>query len=140
VWRYRSRISGPLLDRLDLHVEVPRPPREALRPGAGEPGEPSEAVRQRVVAARDRQIRRTPYPNARLTNADIEQLCRPAPDAARLLDAASEKLGLSARAYHRILKVARTIADLAGDQVIAVSHVSEAIGLRCLDRRPTMTG
>ncbi|MGD8828772.1 MAG: YifB family Mg chelatase-like AAA ATPase [Gammaproteobacteria bacterium] len=137
VWRYRSRISGPLLDRLDLHVEVPRPPREALRPGAGEPGESSNSVRERVVAARERQLQRTSYPNARLTNADIEKLCRPEANAARLLDTASEKLGLSARAYHRVLKVARTIADLSGEPDIAAPHVSEAIGLRCLDRKST---
>ncbi|ROR34414.1 magnesium chelatase family protein [Inmirania thermothiophila] len=133
VRRYRARISGPLLDRIDLHVEVPRLPREELL--AGRPGEDSAAVRARVAAARGRQLARQGRANAALDAAGVERHCRAAPQAAALLAAAIERLRLSARAYHRILRVARTIADLAGAETIAPEHVAEAVGYRRLDRR-----
>jgi len=136
--RYRARVSGPLLDRIDLHVEVPRVPVAALADDAP-PGEPSAAVRARVEAARARQRRRLapraiPL-NAHIPGRDVRRLCGIGPAGRRLLEAASERLGLSARAYTRILRVARTIADLAGEDEITTSHLAEAIQYRSLDRR-----
>jgi magnesium chelatase family protein len=135
--RYRARISGPLLDRIDLHVEVPAVGLAELRSA---PGEPSAAVAARVAAARERQVERLGPSAAAPVNAALgpEEVGRHAtPDAAgrRLLDAAFERLGLSARAIHRILKVARTIADLAGSAEVRAPHVAEAIQYRSLDRR-----
>jgi magnesium chelatase family protein len=136
IQRYRARISGPLLDRIDLHVEAPSLTIEELR--QVRPGEPSAAVRARVEAARLRQRTRFAATrttvNARMTHAQIRAHC--APDAAlgRLLQQAMEELHLSARAYDRILKVARTIADLAGADAIAAPHLLEAIQYRSLDR------
>jgi len=137
VERYRSRISGPLLDRIDLHVEAPPlAVRELGEAGA----EPSEAVRARVAAARERQLSRFdpahPAPsNASLGSRGVARHCRLEEDARRLVDAAFERLGFSARAFHRVLKVARTIADLAGSERIENAHVAEAIQYRSLDRR-----
>src|SRR5690625_1048623 len=108
--RYRGRISGPILDRIDLHVEVPRPKAETLAPERGPDGEPSAAVAKRVVGARKRQVQRGGKPNAGLAVADVNRLCRPDPAGKTLLEQASARLGLSARGYHRILKLARTIA------------------------------
>ena len=131
VRRYRDRISGPLLDRIDLHVEVPRQSLKDLPPG-----EPSSSVRERVMAARQRQAERGQV-NARLGVAMIRQFCSLADREARLLETACERLNLSARAHHRILRVARTIADLDQAERIDISHLSEAIGYRQLDREPT---
>ena len=137
VERYRSRISGPLLDRIDLHVEVPALELSELRAG---PGEPTAAVAARVVAARERQCRRfaagfsTPV-NAALSNDALAEHAEPDGAGRRLLDTAFERLGLSARAVHRILKVARTIADLDGSDGVRAPHVAEAIQYRSLDRR-----
>src|SRR5881296_2622761 len=136
--RYRARVSGPLLDRIDLHVEVPRVPVAALADDAPSE-EPSAAVRARVEAARARQRRRLgprsiPL-NAHIPGREVRRLCRIGPAGRRLLEAASERLGLSARAYTRILRVARTIADLAGEDEITTSHLAEAIQYRSLDRR-----
>jgi magnesium chelatase family protein len=130
--RYRARVSGPLLDRIDIHVEVPRPPKEALRPGPRE--EDSATVAQRVAAARERQLTRQGNPNAELSSADIETICRLSAGDHALLNQALDRLGLSARAYHRILRVARTIADLAEAETIGTVHLTEAIGYRSLDR------
>jgi len=134
--RYRGRVSGPLLDRIDLHVEVPRLPVAAL---AGEPreAESSASVRSRVVAARERQRARhgAAELNAQLPGRLVRRVCRIEAAGQRLLEAASERLGLSARAYTRILRVARTIADLAGEAAISTSHLAEAIQYRSLDRR-----
>ncbi|HEV2211902.1 MAG TPA: YifB family Mg chelatase-like AAA ATPase [Gammaproteobacteria bacterium] len=134
VQRYRSRISGPLLDRIDLHVEAPRVAREALRPDTPPDGETSDTVAQRVAAARTRQLARGRKPNARLTTREINRHCKPDDLGQRLLERAMEQLGLSARAYHRILKVARTIADLGESETVMSAHVAEAVGYRVLDR------
>ncbi len=134
VQRYRARISGPLLDRIDLHVEAPRVAREALRPDTPPDGEISEQVTARVTDARERQLARSKKPNARLATREINRHCKPDQPGQQLLERAMEQLGLSARAYHRVLKVARTIADLAGSEVVMSAHVAEAVGYRVLDR------
>ncbi len=137
VLRYRSRVSGPLLDRIDLHVPVTRVPFQALSgPGAREE---STEIRARVVGARTLQetrFRDAPgvHCNGQMGPREILIHCRPSREVARLLQAALERMGLSARAYHRILKVARTIADLSGSGDIGPSHAAEAIQYRNLDR------
>jgi magnesium chelatase family protein len=130
--RYRRKLSGPLLDRIDMHVEVPRVPYEVLQ---GPPGEASDIVRARVSHARERQQQRGNVLNSRLSNRQLESFCHLGEADRRLLQHAMERLQLSARAYHRILKVARTIADLAGRENIESIHLGEAIGYRQLDRR-----
>ena len=135
VQRYRARISGPLLDRIDLHVEAPRVAREALRPDTPPDGETSAVVALRVDTARERQLARSNKPNARLTTREINKHCKPDAAGQQLLERAMEQLGLSARAYHRILKVARTIADLANSEQVMSVHVAEAVGYRVLDRQ-----
>ncbi len=131
--RYRSKISGPLLDRFDLHVEVPVQSGTVLL-GAGEAGEPSAGVRERVLQARARQAERGVL-NAGLSGRALDNACRLDADSERLLSNAMEKLGLSARALHRILRVARTLADLEGQAVLGRSHLVEALGYRQLDRQ-----
>jgi magnesium chelatase family protein len=134
VRNYRARVSGPLLDRIDLHVEVPALPQaELLAPDRGD-GEPSANVRARVERARERQIARSGVPNARLDAKTIERVCRLTDNDRQLLEQAMRRLALSARAVHRILKVARTIADLDDRREIDTAHLSEAIQYRCLDR------
>ena len=130
VRRYRDRISGPLLDRIDLHVEVPR---QSLNGQA--PGEDSSCVRQRVITARSLQAGRGAV-NARLDVAGIRTHCALSQKLARFLEQACERLQLSARAHHRILRVARTIADLDSSTDIGMSHLTEAIAYRQLDRGP----
>ena len=132
VARYRSRISGPLLDRIDLQVEVPALRQDELV--CAPPAETSETVRRRVARARARQIARQGKPNTRLATREIERYCRTDPEGAELLKRAIDRLGLSARAYHRVLKLARTIADIAGSTKVARDHVAEAIQYRRLDR------
>ena len=131
--RYRHRLSGPLLDRIDLHVEVPRLPPTALRPEAPG-GEASERVRARVVAARALQLARAGAANAHLDQGQTQAHCRLAPRDTALLERAVDSLQLSARSLHRILRVARTIADLADSAGIETPHLTEAIGYRRLDR------
>ena len=126
--RYRSKLSGPLLDRIDLQIEVPAVS-EAELSARGE-GEASAVVRARVAAARARQIERQGKSNAVLTPDEIDQHCLPDCAGAALLKQAMTRLDLSARAYHRILKVARTVADLAGEYIIRGPHVAEAIQYR----------
>ncbi len=128
--RYRGRISGPLLDRIDLHIEVPALPEADLMQAAA--GEPSAVVRQRVVAARARQIERQGKPNAQLGVREIDRYCAPDHAGEALLKQAIARLNLSARAYHRVLKVARTIAELAGAERIEAGHIAEAIQYRRL--------
>ena len=133
VRRYRSRLSGPLLDRIDLHVHVPRLPPHELRPDAPD-GEGTAAIQARVVAARARQQARCSKPNARMGQSETMAHCRLQARDQALLERAVERLQLSARSLHRILRVARTIADLAGSEAIATAHVTEALGYRGLDR------
>jgi magnesium chelatase family protein len=132
--RYRAKLSGPLLDRIDLHIEVPRVHPDILKSKTDD-AESSATVAERVFRARDRQIARQSVANSRLNNREVERHCRPTPAAIALLDRASNALGLSARAYHRVIKVARTIADLAGVDEIDATHMGEALALRRLDRR-----
>ncbi|HLQ24384.1 MAG TPA: ATP-binding protein, partial [Acidiferrobacterales bacterium] len=132
---YRARISGPLLDRIDMHVEVPPVPRTLLMKQDRQAAETSAQVRQRVETARRRQLDRHGCANAQLSNKQIEQACALDAENQQLLEQAITRLNLSARAYHRILKVARTIADLAGAETIGNAHLSEAIQYRCLDRQ-----
>jgi magnesium chelatase family protein len=132
--QYRARISGPLLDRIDIHIEVPAVPREVLLDRATRTSESSEEVRTRVELTRARQRHRNGCHNAALTNQQIESACRLDESGRQLLEQAMDRLGFSARAYHRILKVARTIADLAAEEFIRPAHVAEAVQYRCLDR------
>jgi magnesium chelatase family protein len=134
VARYRARISGPLLDRIDLHVEVPRVPATSLAGPAVDPGVASSTLREKVARARDRQTKRSGCCNHLLPVRDIERYCKLDEPSMRLIELATQRLGLSARAFHRVLKVARTIADLAESDKIERDHVSEAIGYRRLDR------
>jgi magnesium chelatase family protein len=129
VGRYQKRLSGPLIDRIDLHVEVPRVEYEKL---VGEtPGESSGAVRARVEAARTRQLARFSgtrlAANADMGVAEVRAYCALDPTGQALMKAAVSQLNLSARAYHRVLKVARTIADLAGVEAIGPAQLAEAI-------------
>lgn len=128
VSRYRGRLSGPLLDRIDLHVEVPALPEQDL---IGAPaGEPSARVRERVLNARARQLARQGKANAELGSAEIDLHCTPDTEGAALLRQAIHRLNLSARAYHRVLKLARTLADLAGSNDIQATQIAEAVRYR----------
>ena len=136
VARYRARISGPLLDRIDLQIEVPSLAADALPGPRRLPSPERRATRcaERVAAAKQRQHRRQVKANAWLDVKEVERWCVPNADGDALLKSAFARLALSARAYHRILKVARTIADLAGSDALAGAHVAEAIGYRRFDR------
>ncbi len=137
IQKYVSRISGPLLDRIDIHIEMPAVKFKDLAGLGG--GDSSETIRKRVNAARQRQLERFAdldgiYCNAQMETRLLRQICRLDEDSLDLLRAAISRLGLSARAYDRILKVSRTIADLEGAEKIQSHHISEAIGYRNLDR------
>jgi magnesium chelatase family protein len=138
IQRYVSKISGPLLDRIDIHIEVPAVQYKELRGGAATEG--SAQIRARVMAARERQRERFKahnekiYANAQMTTRQIRAYCELSPDAERLLERAMQQQGLTARAHDRILKVARTIADLEGVEGLTVAHLAEAIQYRTLDR------
>ena len=132
--RYRAKLSGPLLDRIDLHVSVPRLSHGELRPDAPQ-GEASAVVRERVIRAHEVQLQRSGKSNARLGQRETERICKLTSSDQTLLERAIDSLQLSARGTHRILRMARTIADLAGCEAIATMHLSEAIGYRQMDRR-----
>lgn len=138
VERYMARISGPLLDRIDLHIEVPSLGAQELT--RLESGEPSAGIRTRVLAARARQLARFAdvpvFANAQMSARDVRHFCVVDEKGLSLLRTAIQRLGLSARAYHRVLRLARTIADLQGKEKIAPAHIAEAIQYRTLDRRP----
>jgi magnesium chelatase family protein len=128
VARYRAKISGPLLDRIDLHIEVPALKQDELTAAAS--GESSSAVRARVEAARSLQMQRQGKPNSALGTKEVEQYCQLDEAGLTLLKTAISRLNLSARAYHRILKVARTIADVAGEVNIKPAHIAEGVQYR----------
>ncbi len=137
VHRYRHKVSGPLMDRIDIHIEVPAVPYKEFSNQYS--GEPSEDIRKRVVAARNIQLERFRnerkiYANGQMKTRHLKKFCILRPDAQALLDAAMQKLGLSARAYTRILKVSRSIADLDASEDIQSHHIAEAIQYRTLDR------
>jgi magnesium chelatase family protein len=133
VARYRARISGPLLDRIDMHVEVPPLPRGTLQ--QQQTMEDSATVRERVSRCRQRQLTLRGKANSQLDNRELKHFCTLQDREGHLLEQATEKLGLSARAHQRILRLARTIADLGDEDEIGVKHLSEAIGYRKLDRQ-----
>lgn len=137
IQRYRSRVSGPLLDRIDIQVEVPALRYQEL--ASKDAGESSDVIRKRVNAARAIQLQRFQktkiHANAQMSTREIKRYCAVKDDAEKLLETAINKLGLSARAYSRVLKVGRTIADLVGAENIEASHIAEAIQYRSLDRR-----
>jgi magnesium chelatase family protein len=128
VARYRGKLSGPLLDRIDLMLDVPAVAEADL--AARGDGESSATVRDRVTAARAVQLERQGKPNARLSPDEVDRHARPDEAGAQLLKQAMARLSLTARAYHRILKVARSVADLAGSEQISSAHVAEAIHYR----------
>jgi magnesium chelatase family protein len=137
IHRHRSRISGPLLDRMDIHIEVPPVTIRELSLDREE--EPSEKIRERVVNARKIQSERFKgkkvYANSQMPTRTIKKYCQLNDSAHNLLEKAIEKYGLSPRAYHRILKVSRTIADLEAAEHIEEAHVAEALQYRVLDKR-----
>jgi len=136
IQRYRSKISGPLMDRIDIHIEVPAVKYRDL--ASRDAGEPSREIKKRVDAARRIQLDRFKgmkiYSNAQMTNRHIKKFCQIDEASQKLIELAIDRFGLSARAYTRILKVSRTIADLEGSENIQTSHLSEAIQYRSLDR------
>jgi magnesium chelatase family protein len=137
VQRYRDRISGPLLDRIDIHVEVPAVQYQEM--ASNQPAEASSAIRDRVETARETQRRRfaatgKTRTNARMSARQSKQFCQLGAEAEGMMKMAMTELNFSARAYDRILKVARTIADLDGQPDIQAQHVAEAIQYRTLDR------
>ncbi|HEX8845828.1 MAG TPA: YifB family Mg chelatase-like AAA ATPase [Pyrinomonadaceae bacterium] len=139
IQRYVGRISGPLLDRIDIHIDVPAVRfKELTGSGAGPEPESSAQIRERVISARERQRERLRaegiFSNAQMSPRLIRRYCRIDMESERMLESAMARLGLSARAYDRILKVSRTIADLEGEDEIRTSHVAEAVGYRSLDR------
>ncbi|WP_153448060.1 YifB family Mg chelatase-like AAA ATPase [Vibrio algicola] len=133
ILRYLSRLSGPLLDRFDMSIEIPSLPKGTLSQG-GDRGEPTEVIKQRVWQARQVMLKRSGKVNALLGSREIEHYCGLEKPDAEFLEHALHQLGLSVRAYHRILKVARTIADLSGCEAIDKSHLAEALGYRNMDR------
>ncbi len=126
--RYQRRVSGPLLDRIDLYVDVPRLTRDELRSGG--PSEPSEAIRERVTRAREAQTGRQGVPNSALGGRTLREVCALRGDAEALFSRAIERMALSGRGHDRVLRVARTVADLSGEKEIAVEHLAEALNYR----------
>ncbi|WP_322043969.1 YifB family Mg chelatase-like AAA ATPase [Paraburkholderia sp. J67] len=128
--RYRRKLSGPLLDRIDIQIELPALPPAELASRAAAPGEPSAAIAARVATARERQLERQGKTNRELSGRETDEVCRPDAAGEALLREAGERFGWSARAYYRALKVARTIADLAGTAMPEAAHVAEAVQYR----------
>jgi magnesium chelatase family protein len=126
--RYQGRISGPLLDRIDLFVDVPRLTREELR--GRETAEPSKSIRERVTRAREIQRRRQGTPNCALSGRRLREVCALGADPEILFSRAIDRMGLSGRGHDRVLRVARTVADLSGEEEIAVEHLAEALNYR----------
>jgi magnesium chelatase family protein len=137
IQKYRNKLSGPLLDRIDLQMEVPRLTLEELQ--AEDNGEDAQTVRERVTVARRRQMERLSdygmYYNAQIKGPMVQELCPIDDEGTRLLHRAFARLGLSMRAHHRLIKIARTIADLDGSELITGSHIAEALQYRILDRQ-----
>jgi len=131
--RYRGKISGPLLDRIDIQIEVPAVPQDILLKQGD--GETNREIQTRTQAARQRALLRQGKPNALLSVSEIDALCVVDEQGAALLQQAIMRLNLSARAYHRILKVARTIADLAASENIQTTHIGEAVQYRRMDKQ-----
>jgi magnesium chelatase family protein len=134
IQRYRGRISGPLLDRIDMHIEMPNMTAEILHRYGAQNEESSRTVQQRVTAAYSLQMQRQDKPNSKLNNKEIENFCRLDAELLALLEAAIRQLGLSTRAMHRIMRVARTIADLDQCEPVRTHHLVEAISYRRLER------
>jgi magnesium chelatase family protein len=132
--RYRNKLSVPLLDRIDIQIELGRLDHQHLIKAKGNCGETSNQVRERVCNARQLQLTRQGYINSRLTIRDLERFCSLLPDSEQMLVVAIDKLRLTARSYHKLLKLARTIADLAAADVIRVEHIAEAISYRQQDK------
>lgn len=132
IQRYRARISGPLLDRIDMHIEVSHLAKGALSKYDKNTNENSAAVRERITAAYHKQLSREGKTNAMLYNNELETFCNISVKEKEFLENAIDRLGLSIRVYHRVLKVARTIADLAGEDTINLQHLSEALSYRKL--------
>ena len=142
IQHYRGRVSGPLLDRIDLHIEVPRVSLDEL--SGDRDGEPSANVRRRVVAARELQQRRFEkelgiHTNAQMSLRHLITQAQPDGRGRALLKMAGDRMGFSGRAFHRVMRVARTIADLEGVAGVGEKHIAEAIGYRVLDRGGTVT-
>ena len=131
--KYRSRISAPLLDRIDIHIEVPRMSRSDLKNQLTDT-ESSSVIQQRTMSAYEIQLNRCGKANADLSNREITEYCQLSANDEKLLDTALDKLQLSSRAHHRILKLSRTIADLDQQKTISTKHLTEAIAYRALDR------
>ena len=134
VLRYLNRLSGPFLDRIDLQVDVPKLPADDFSKQVKDRGESSEIVRKRVLTARQLQLKRAGKTNAELGSKEVEHFCQLSTADQQFLQRAVEKLGLSLRTYHRVLKVARSIADLAGLAQIERQHLAEALHYRAFDR------
>lgn len=132
--KHRARISAPLLDRIDLQIEVLRVPHTVLRQANTQPGESSAQVRQRVEHSRTRQLQRQGKANAELSTKELDAHCALDAHSAQVLEQAMERFALSMRAYHRIIKVARSIADIADSQAIETPHITEALSYRAMDR------